>query len=314
VALAVTAALSGCALTQSGRGPSGYSFAYQADNREEVSLVQVFDDGTQTYVQVSAAGDQGTRILDENGNGTTPVRTGAFLVVPGVHTSLTLERPEGISHISHQGAAHRAAQVPAMVSPPKVRSAAPATALPGESPDEPPSTGFDPPSANAGSARPSVQGETAALQAEVELLRAQVHKLETQIAQEQAALDQTRQMLAAQTRAETFLVHFANNSARAQLTAEELADIVSVGKQAQGLIIEGYTDGFYANDAGERLAQARARNVADILAGSGLKRDAMSLSCHPAGGFARENTSDLGRAFNRRVSISFRFTDTFSSG
>jgi outer membrane protein OmpA-like peptidoglycan-associated protein len=313
IAAAVTVILSGCAVIQSGAVPAKYSFAYQADNREEIGLVQVFDDGAQTYLQLSAAGDPTTRVLDENGRYTTPIRNGAFLVVPGVHSTLTVERAEGVSHVSREGRAPRLAAKEEGEDP---RPAPHAVAMPSVgaatiAPADPVQGGQI--AATLQSVAPPAGAALAGMQATVLQLKSEVQALEREIADEQEALGQMRQLLARERRTETFVVHFANNSARAELSQQEIASIVTVGKNAQGLIIEGYTDAFYANDAGANLARARARNVAEILAGGGIKPDAMNIEFHAAGGFARENTSDEGKAFNRRVAISFRFPETISS-
>jgi len=293
-----------------------YSFAYQTDNREEIGLVQVFDDGLQTYLQVPSAGDATTRLLDEKGQSITPIRNGAFLVIPGVHSALTLERAEGLSHINRE---ERAAHVANKARREGARTAPTASPKPIAAPTEPPAPGgpargapiatVAPP---AGSAAAAV--ELAGMQSTVLRFESEVQALEREIADEQQALAQTRQLLAHETRTQVFVVHFANNSARAELSQEEIASIVEVSKDAQALVIEGYTDAYYPNAAGAKLAQARADNVANILARGGVKRDAMNIEFHSAGGFARENTTDSGKAFNRRVAISVRFPETFSPG
>lgn len=314
VAAAVTAILSGCALSHSA-APSGYSFAYQADNREEIGLVQVFDDGAQTYLQLPAAGDAATRVIDEKGQTTTPIRNGAFLMVPGVHSALTLERAEGVSHINRQGGLpHLASKADAQAVPATAHPAALPIAVPAGSASEDPAAPGRPIAGAPPQGPSAFGGDLAGMQAMVSQLKSEVQALEREIADEQEALEQTRQLLARETRTETFVIHFANNSARAQLSEEEIASIVNVGKNAQSLIIEGYTDAFYANAAGAHLARARAQNVAEVLTQGGLKREVMNIEFHAAGGFARENTTDEGRAFNRRVAISFRFPETISSG
>lgn len=312
-AAALTAVLVGCAGTRE-PAPNGYSFAYVADNREELGLVQVFDDGVQTYLQLPKDGDLSTRVLDEHGHITTPIRNGAYLVVPGVHVSLTLERVAGVSHIAHQatpgmqgvsaGSAGMATRDSGKGSPygsakrsadghPTANAARQATT----------------PSALANTESPS---ESATLQ--VLKLQNEVLRLQEQIAQQQLQLESARLTEASQVRGEIFFVHFANNSARPELPDEELEEIVKEGRGAETLVIEGYTDAFYPNEAGANLAQARARNVAAMLASGGIRRDAMTIGFHAAGAFARDNMTDDGKAFNRRVAITVRASETISPG
>lgn len=314
-AAAVTVVLVGCAGTR-GPAPNGYSFAYVADSREELSLVQVFDDGVQTYLQLPKDGDLSTRVLDEHGHITTPIRSGAYLVVPGVHASLTLERGAGVSHIAHQatpgtqglpagpggmatqdsgkGSPNGLARRPAEVHPAAnvaLQATTPSTLADTESPSE-----------------------SATLQALVLTLQNEVLRLQEQIAQQQLQLESVRLAEASQVRGEIFFVHFANNSARPELPDGELGKIVKEGRGAETLVIEGYTDAFYPNEAGANLARARARNVEAMLVSGGIRRDAMTIGFHAAGAFARDNMTDDGKAFNRRVAITVRASETISPG
>jgi outer membrane protein OmpA-like peptidoglycan-associated protein len=100
------------------------------------------------------------------------------------------------------------------------------------------------------------------------------------------------------------VIHFANNSAHAALTEAEITDIRNAAQISGHLLVDGYTDAFYPDDAGTRLAYVRALNVADVLVEHGVDRHSMRIDFHAAGEFAQDNSTLEGKAFNRRVTVS----------
>ena len=297
--LATAGAVAGCTLWRSDSSAiRGYSFNYSADHREELALVQVFDDGTQTYLQVPAAGDSATQVLDESGQQTAAVRNGAYLIVAGIHRSLTLVRAGEVSHIA------LLTQGTATVSAPAGRS--PVATAPSPAPATPRATGgaaragTTPTTSPAGAT--SDEADIKALAQQIAVLKAQVREFQDQVAAFDRHFEEVQREVLRETK--PVVVHFANNSARAELTESEIGDARDAAKISRQLLVEGYTDAFHPDEAGTRLAYARALNVADILVEHGLDRHSLRIDFHAAGKFARNNSTLEGKAFNRRVTVS----------
>jgi type IV secretory pathway VirB9-like protein len=71
--------------------PAGHHFDYGIENRESVGLIQVFDDGSRTYLQFREPPAEPVAI--EGGSDKTPVgylNDGPYLVVAGVYDRLEI--------------------------------------------------------------------------------------------------------------------------------------------------------------------------------------------------------------------------------
>lgn len=69
----------------------------------------------------------------------------------------------------------------------------------------------------------------------------------------------------------------------------------------KGLRVEGHTDNVGDADYNRRLSLRRASAVAQVLAAAGLPRDALATQGHGSAKPIADNTTEAGRAQNRRV-------------
>lgn len=83
--------LAGCVTTPVARGLPGFSFEYALQNREATGLVQVFDDGRNTYLQFADWDEGGPTILDQTGNALAARRQGTYAVLTGRYDRLLVK-------------------------------------------------------------------------------------------------------------------------------------------------------------------------------------------------------------------------------
>jgi hypothetical protein len=90
VFITMTAALPGCqdSAVRNAQLPS-YSFDYKIQDREATDLIQVFDDGTKTYLQFANPAETPV-ISDEAGASVPYERVALFAVIAGRHARLTV--------------------------------------------------------------------------------------------------------------------------------------------------------------------------------------------------------------------------------
>ena len=134
--------------------PPGYTFDYRLGNRERAGLIQVFDDGSKTYLQFADWSHGNPTIRDADGTEVPWRRTGGYAVVEGRHEHLTVDALGAQAFISGPGVASSVTSLAGAVAP---------------------MTADDPTAAQA-------------KVAELEALRARISTLEAQIAEARAAV------------------------------------------------------------------------------------------------------------------------------
>lgn len=90
-------------------------------------------------------------------------------------------------------------------------------------------------------------------------------------------------------------------SARNKLA--EVASALASGESSSRIVVEGHTDSVGAADMNQELSLKRATAVRDALVSGGVKADRLSVEGFGATRPIADNTSQAGRANNRRVEI-----------
>jgi outer membrane protein OmpA-like peptidoglycan-associated protein len=102
-------------------------------------------------------------------------------------------------------------------------------------------------------------------------------------------------------------VHFAPNSAElsqdARAKLDELAGKLRGQTPSHNVMIEGYTDYAGSERTNTQLSDRRAREVADYLESKGVDRERIATKAHGKSPPAGKDTTDQGRALNRRVEV-----------
>ena len=84
---------------------------------------------------------------------------------------------------------------------------------------------------------------------------------------------------------------------------ETIANSIKMSPAAHMVNVVGHTDDSGNPEYNERLAEARARNVAAILSARGISTDQINVISHGAKRPIASNTTEMGRQLNRRVDI-----------
>ncbi|MBZ5602384.1 MAG: OmpA family protein [Acidobacteriia bacterium] len=101
-------------------------------------------------------------------------------------------------------------------------------------------------------------------------------------------------------------VHFATGQSAINADAEPaLNNVAKMMKDNPGwtIRVEGYTDNVGRSDSNQKLSQQRAQAVMNWLADHGVDRSRMTAKGHGASRPVADNSTDDGRAKNRRVEI-----------
>lgn len=249
-----------------------YRFTYQTENGQATGLLRAFDDGKATVLQFVNTVPPGLVVLDAQGARLPIQDFGNYAVVQGVSPVLTVQTAAGAS---------------------RARDTAP-TAAPQPA------------------ALPAAGDELRAAQAELDRLRAELDAVRAELARAKAAavdtpavqarLDDVESRLAA-IATQTVYVTFPFNGT-AFVPDEDLAEVlVPAAQRAERVNLRGRTDSLIADAANARVALGRAMAARSYLIQHGVEAKKIRMFSRAAGDFRADNTTDEGRAANRRVEI-----------
>ena len=96
---------------------------------------------------------------------------------------------------------------------------------------------------------------------------------------------------------------FAFNSSRIDATAEELRRVIDAAKSAAYVVVKGRTDGAVETPGESTIALRRMAAMYDVLLKGGVDPHKIAVQYQPVGDRIADNTSDEGRAANRRAEV-----------
>jgi outer membrane protein OmpA-like peptidoglycan-associated protein len=278
LSLIVVAALAGCA-TQRAPEPATdnigrYVFDYTVTGGKAVQLVQVFDDGTKTYVQFNGFAQLKPVIRTDTGAELSYERSGPYAVLTGVYGRLSVL------------VARASADVVNNRLPPAASPAGPAASSP-----------------LSDKALPVIAaGVEAAKLLDLKDTHAELSRVKAELEATRAKLAEEKQRLARLAEGR-FIVRFADNSASVEIDGPTLEELSDLANQVQGLTVTGYTDAARLTPGGTRLALRRALAVRKLLQERGMDPAKIQIRYFGAGRFAADNGTPEGKAENRRVEI-----------
>jgi outer membrane protein OmpA-like peptidoglycan-associated protein len=299
-AVAVTVAVVGCATPhlqpQTPRSPvvqtsaadggsavplSSQDYIYQLWTPDQTGLMQVFDDGHNTYVTFAKGPLAGLMIFDENGKPVAYTLSGSTAVVAAVHRGLLLRTPTKSSYAQTSRLAGDTARV---------------------------------------AANNAVTGQAAPLPADLAAARAEILRAQDRLNGLAAALDETARGEAAppiaQIRAEIEEIqttlngiaatlvrtHFATGSALLALSDSAKDAILAAATRADHIQLRGGADSTGSPEVNAKLALHRALNVEQWLIDGGVPATKIRVTYNGTEYIAANNTA-TGRAKNRRVDV-----------
>lgn len=314
LAIALAAAVLGGCSTEK---PSSIEFNYQIDNARPNGIVQVFDLGGNTIVQIHDLNAATTHFYDQRNVEIPHHVVGENVVLKGIQASFTVSSALAASRIV------RTVPIPlaAAIIP---QSAGGSTA-----------TG----SSGGGATNADNEMTSEQLQSEIARIKKEIVALKFVIASATALKSATGPALATQTpRAapvsvsggqgifstpsadrivqvsnptpsievphdDVIRVSFKNNSHWFAPTGAEKAQILALVKKGTPVAVTGYTDSTTPTPTAEALAKSRADAAKRYLIRRGVDGKKISVNFVPAGKFISENESEAGKAANRRVEI-----------
>ena len=84
------------------------------------------------------------------------------------------------------------------------------------------------------------------------------------------------------------------------------AALRSSARDADSIVIRGYTDSAVADGANQRVAAGRAASAKRWLVANGIDPARIQTRYKGGGSFLADNNTDSGRALNRRVEVELR--------
>jgi outer membrane protein OmpA-like peptidoglycan-associated protein len=289
LAMAIVAVtLCACGILPDNR-PASIGFNYRVENAAANGIIQTFDMGGNTIVQIRDIEKHTPFFLDAQ-NIEIPFKLiGQTAVLQGVHQAFTV--------VSERATARIVRTVGADARP--VERAAPAAAaralLPSPVPQPVPAERNDP-GQDLASAIQKISRELAELKA---LLAASDHgKRESTEIAAPPHLARQEEVPA------TISVTFRNQSDIFEPTTEARATILARARHASAITVRGYTDSTVPTASAALLAKSRAMAAKQYLLSNGVQGDKISVGFEAAGKFISDNKTKAGKELNRRVEIS----------
>jgi outer membrane protein OmpA-like peptidoglycan-associated protein len=322
----LAAPLGSCALAPPNAAPTvpaGHNFAYRVTLREEVNLIQVFDDGSSTYFQFTETPESAVevrRLPDNLALGYTVDER--FLKVRGVYEVLRVT-VAGRSTAVINESEPRLSSAPVPTAPPTSATVpikeVPMSASAAQS--VPPQAGnpFTAPTASDArriEAAPVGVPESlqtmhaslrvAALKREIATLEERVRVLNLQLEEAHRAGAGANLFLRQVGGAPRVVLTFPDNSFDAEVDEELLDGLGEAARAANRIYLHGHTDAYVASQSGAELAIRRAVEVRRLLLSRNVEPARVRLFYRGAGNFVANNSTPEGKALNRRVEIEMR--------
>jgi len=304
--------------------PKGHNFFYRVPLREEVNLIQAFDDGTTTYLQFEEMPAAGVKIrrLPENADIPYTVE-GHYLKVAGVYDALRISVAGHSSSVINEAPASTPAALTLTADRPKSSEptevnpmSAVVTSKVGLAGSVPSPEGASVAEARRVDAPPVGVPET--LQTmhanlKVAAIKQEVATLEDRVRALAAELDEAHQRgggaslflreVGGATRA---VLTFEDESSEVQVDERLLDALANAAGAANRIYLHGHTDAYVASQRGAELAIRRAVEVRKALVSRSVEPGRIRLFYRGAGNFLANNSTPEGKALNRRVEIEMR--------
>ena len=327
----IAAPVGSCMTTLKGTEPAlpfGHNFSYAVSDRENVNLIQAFDDGSTTYLQFTetppAAVDIRQKPVDEPLTYTLDQR---YAKVPGVYPTLRISVAGHLATVINQAAPTVSNVSAARTSPTDLttpidepRSETMSAVIAPESLGLPQAR--LPSSESLGiEARRSqtvavgvpehlqtmhVNLRVAALKQEISTLEDKVRVLSAQLEEAQRAGREMGMYMRNVGGSPRVVVKFGDNSPEVQIDDYLLDPLGMAARAANRIYLHGHTDAYVASETGTELAIRRAVEVRRLLISLNVEPERIRLFYRGAGNFVANNSTPEGKALNRRVEIELR--------
>ena len=285
-AVVAALALASCA-TQGDKAPvSSLRFSYTTEGGKAIGLVRAFDDGERTALQFVTDPPAALQVFDGEGKPLAYQRIGQNAVLPGLYSPVRVQIGPTSATVK--------STVPVVTKEPIQQP----TPEPAAAATVPADTNTELLAARA--ALKLAEKQIAELRAELEKMKA------TGSAQEAkdigTKLDRLENLVA-EAASVILRVEFGFASADFKPTDDVARVLVPAAKAADRINLRGFTDSTVIDEDNKRIALARALAARQYLIGQGVDAKKIRAFYNSAGGFVADNSTQEGRAKNRRVDI-----------
>jgi outer membrane protein OmpA-like peptidoglycan-associated protein len=256
-----------------------YNFGYSVKRPEATALKRVFDDGNETYLEFSTPPAADAGAFDAEGNPLRSERYGDYLVIPGVHSSALVQSRWLYSHVTAGPQEVRAAT--RLDSAPPTPGSVARLAAARAKKDEARMHEIDAPSDAA----------------EPERKAGSINLVAREIGQRKTKLRGSSVTL--------IRVCFEEGGTVVNVSDETLSALVRAAMQSKRIVLRGRTDGTGSRKTNKQVAHARALSAKRMLTSAGIAANKIKLSYLAKGDYIAPNSTQEGRAENRRVDFVF---------
>ena len=327
----IAAPLGSCMTTPKNTEPTvplGHNFAYAVPHREDVDLVQAFDDGSTTYFQFKETPPAPLDIRQVSEGKTLSYTLGErYALVKGVYANLIVTVAGHSTTVINQAVPAppdvSLARTPAVESGKPVeraRSETMSAVIAPESLSLPAGELPTPNSLSAEARRLKVVPvgvpeylQTMHANLKVAALKQEISGLEEKVRLLSAELEETERAgrgMSLYMRnvggSPRVVLKFADNSHEVQIDDHLLGPLGNAAGSANRIYLHGHTDAYVASETGTELAIRRAVEVRRLLISLNVEPERIRLFYRGAGNFVANNSTPEGKALNRRVEIELR--------
>lgn len=327
----IAAPLGSCMTTLKDTEPSvplGHNFAYAVPHRENVNLVQAFDDGSTTYLQFNETPPAPIDIRQVSEDKTLSYTLEQrYAVVKGVYDTLLVTVAGHSTSVINQavpappdvsGASTPAADSAKPIDQARSETMSAVIAL--KSPPLPVAHLSSPDSLSAEARRLRVVPvgvpeylqtmhanlRVAALKQEISGLEEKVRLLSAEIEKAERAGRKMTLYMRNVGGSPRVVLKFADNSHEVQVDDQFRGPLGNAAAAANRIYLHGHTDAYVASETGTELAIRRAVEVRRLLISLNVEPERIRLFYRGAGNFVANNSTPEGKALNRRVEIELR--------
>jgi flagellar motor protein MotB len=308
--------------------PLGHNFAYVVPHREDVNLVQAFDDGSTTYFQFKEAPPAPLDIRQVSENKTLSYTLEQrYARVKGVYASLIVTVAGQSTTVINQTVSAPPDVAEARTPPvdsgkpvERARSETMSAVIAAESLPLPaaelPTPQFLSDEARRLRVVPVGVPEylqtmhanlrVAALKQEISGLEEKVRLLSAEIEEAERAGREPTLYMRNVGGSPRVVLKFADNSHEVQIEDQLLGPLGNAAGAANRIYLHGHTDAYVASESGTELAIRRAVEVRRLLISLNVEPERIRLFYRGAGNFVANNSTPEGKALNRRVEIELR--------
>jgi outer membrane protein OmpA-like peptidoglycan-associated protein len=304
--------------------PPGHNFSYLLPNRESLNLIQVFDDGSKTFLQFKEAPSAPIEIRQVSNTKSLPytideryvIASGVYdtllVTVAGASTTIINQAPQAERPVAAMPN-ESATAIEVRLKPMSLSLASESIPSPAKSPSASGPTGTDPRMLRAVAVGVPEHLQTMHANLRVSSLKQEISTLEEKVRLLSAELEEAHRTGSGASLyirdvggSPRVVLKFDDNRYETQVDDDLLNHLAEAARSANRIYLHGHTDAYVASETGTELAIRRAVEVRRLLISRGVEPERVRLFYRGAGNFVANNSTPEGKALNRRVEIELR--------